>query len=391
MSGAAGDEGRADAEVPRAEQPDEAGRRARADVERNRPDALDRLAREQRHRIDGGERRDRHVGHDRVVVGVARVLDDRHQPEIDLAGLDEIGAARRHVEAQRDVRPRGEALDQRPRVEIADRAEADDRRSCRHAPTTPRSRRSRGAPRRPPTVSKRAVRATGVSDAARMLRRTSSTGARRGPSGASSVGRHVVEIVGAEQQRHLTELGPVLAPVDLDAADAVDQQRRQRDQLDVVVAGGRRLGRDAARQRRDGAERPGRLLQRGDAAQEDHGVGRRVVDADDRHAEPGVDHPLHGADPRPDRAGRRPGRRRPPRAGRAPASPGRRDPWPARPDRRAPTPSRGCRWRARPRPRPWRSRPRRSAARRPGGSPPPSPATRRAAGRRPCARRRGRR
>ena len=67
------------------------------------------------------------VRHDGVVVGVARVLDDRHQPEVDLAGLDEIGAARRHVEAQRDVGPGVEALDQRPRVEIADGAEADDR------------------------------------------------------------------------------------------------------------------------------------------------------------------------------------------------------------------------------------------------------------------------
>ena len=48
-----------------------------------------------------------------------------------------------------------------------------------------------------------------------MLRRISSSGARRRPSGASSTGRHVVDIVGAERQRDLRELRPVAQPVDL--------------------------------------------------------------------------------------------------------------------------------------------------------------------------------
>ncbi len=62
------------------------------------------------------------------------VLDGRHQADIHLAGMQEFGAARRDVEA--DVESIGvavEAVDERARVEILDRAEAEPA----HQPSRP--------------------------------------------------------------------------------------------------------------------------------------------------------------------------------------------------------------------------------------------------------------
>ena len=48
-----------------------------------------------------------------------------------------------------------------------------------------------------------------------MLRLTSSTDVRRRPSVSSSTAEHAIEVVGAERQRHLRQLGAVLRPVHL--------------------------------------------------------------------------------------------------------------------------------------------------------------------------------
>ena len=203
MSGAAGHERRADPKwraQSRRTRPADVRELASSAIVRT---AFHRLAREQRDRIDGAARGDRHVRHHRVVVGVARVFDDRHQAEVDVARLR---GGRRSAPARRSaahVGPGVEALDQRPRVEIADGAEADDR----ECGATGRSWRSALTPLG--TCRSAPSRATGVSEAATMLRRTSSSGARRGPSGASSVAGTLIDVVGAEEQRDLRELGAV--------------------------------------------------------------------------------------------------------------------------------------------------------------------------------------
>ena len=67
-------------------------------------DLLDRHAAEQRHRRDRPVRPDRDAGHDVIVA--AQVLDRRDQAEVDAALVQQRGALRRHVEADREqVRP----------------------------------------------------------------------------------------------------------------------------------------------------------------------------------------------------------------------------------------------------------------------------------------------
>ena len=132
------------------------------------------------------------------------------------------------------------------------------------------------------------MRSTGSWPAARMLRRISSSGARRRPSLVSSSRRHAVDVVGADGQRDLRELRAVERPVDLDRRDVVDDQPRQRDALHVVVAG-RRHGRiDRARQRRERADDADVVLQLGDLLEQRGSVGRRqLVDREPRQREAG--------------------------------------------------------------------------------------------------------
>jgi len=119
---------RRDAEVPRAENPEQRHRRAGAGVEGDRADAVDRLMAEDRHRGDRAVGADGHPG-DRDVRLASQVLDGRHQAEVHLAAVEKLRAARGDVEA--DVEPVGAAMQpvhERPRVEVLDRAEAQPAR-----------------------------------------------------------------------------------------------------------------------------------------------------------------------------------------------------------------------------------------------------------------------
>ena len=99
-----------------------------------------------------------------------------------------------------------------------------------------------------------------------MLRRISSSGARRRPSGASSDGRDAVDVVGAERQRHLRQLRAVAQPVHLDVRHVRRRQTRDRHRLHVVVAGRRPEGAQRQRQRVERLDAAEAALQRADLA-----------------------------------------------------------------------------------------------------------------------------
>src|SRR5262245_38442915 len=96
------------------------------------------------------------------------VFDRGNQAEIDGAFVQQLRAFRRHVKAEIELWRALETIDERTRVQVPHRTEA-------HA----RHHRSR---------SKRPSRSIGSRPAARMLRRISSSGARRRPSTLPSSG-----------------------------------------------------------------------------------------------------------------------------------------------------------------------------------------------------------
>src|SRR5688572_10386072 len=89
-----------------------------------------------------------------------------HHAQVDITRREEPGALGRHVEAEKDFRPGSQSVDERPDVEIADRAQANRlghvRRSYR------------------PSLS------AGTPDAALIWRMMSSTGDRLGPRPSAS-------------------------------------------------------------------------------------------------------------------------------------------------------------------------------------------------------------
>ena len=82
------------------------------------------------------------------------------------------------------------------------------------------------------------------------------------------VRRDGVQIVGAHRQRDLCELRSVQRPVDLNRRHGVGDDARERDALEVVVAGRRRRGIDATRERRERADDRDRALELGDRLDE---------------------------------------------------------------------------------------------------------------------------
>src|SRR4029453_7353274 len=106
---------------------------------------------------------------DDLIAVAAKIFDRRDQAEIDLPCVQQSGADARQVVADREsICPGFDSFDEGARVQVGDRADADTRHQVRG--------------------SKRPARSTGSPDAATMLRRISSSGARRLPSGASSSG-----------------------------------------------------------------------------------------------------------------------------------------------------------------------------------------------------------
>src|SRR5581483_7550472 len=110
--------------------------------------------------------RNRQKRHDAVGAWAAQVFNRGDETQIDFMPMEELGAARGNVVSDVEPRMAFEAVDERTRVQVADRAEAQ------------RTHRASG--------SNRPFRSTGSRPAARMLRRISSSGARRGPWVASS-------------------------------------------------------------------------------------------------------------------------------------------------------------------------------------------------------------
>src|SRR6185503_19939705 len=76
----------------------------------------ERTAVEQAHGADGPAAGDRHTGHDRVVPG--RVLDRRDHAQVDAAGVEIEGYARRDVADDLESGLGVEAADERDRVEV---------------------------------------------------------------------------------------------------------------------------------------------------------------------------------------------------------------------------------------------------------------------------------
>src|SRR5687767_917770 len=141
-------------------------RGARAGVEDNAPYGLDRLPREQG---DGGNwtaRSDAHLRH-QSVVGRLQIFDGRNETQIDFVRMQQRRTDGGHVVPHLpQLRRTVECPCQRAGVQVPDRSNAD------------------------PSVHeitwKRPSRSTGENPAASIPRRTSSSGARRRPSGASS-------------------------------------------------------------------------------------------------------------------------------------------------------------------------------------------------------------
>ena len=200
-----------------------------------------------------------------------------------------------------------EAVRERTRVEKADRADANDGSSSRPRSAPPRSKRRR--------VDRRQRRRREV--AAHFFE-----GARRGPCGMSSRAGTPSMSLAPNSRHDLRQLRAHAPPVRLDVLDVVEHETRQRDVAHVVVAGGRLLGR---RCRGSGAQRARHLVAACQArGAGSTGLGRRIVQADDRHAESGMPR-FEVRGPRRDRDGRRPRRRARLRAARA-SDRGRRGP-----------------------------------------------------------------
>ena len=155
----------------------------------------------------------------------AQILDRRNHAEVDRALVQQRRALRRRVEPQREeLVAQLEPVDQRPRVQIVDRAEPDG--SHPRAPIAELARTARFArpARRPPRgCCRESLRADCAACRAPRID-----------------GRHAVDVVGADRQRDLRELRPVERPVHLDRRMFGSEQPRQRDGLHVVVAGRRR-------------------------------------------------------------------------------------------------------------------------------------------------------
>ncbi len=157
-------EPRLNMERARAQDARERHRRPGARIERDRPDL--------RHRPGGVEhdgrhrpaRRDGDVGND--CIAPAEVLNRRNEADVDLAVVQQLGAFRRHVEAKGKPGCAIQTEHVRAGIQVPDGPEADTRHRSSN--------------------SKRPLRSTGWRPAARMFRRISSSGARRGPSERSS-------------------------------------------------------------------------------------------------------------------------------------------------------------------------------------------------------------
>ncbi len=195
-SGDSVDELRLDAEMVPTEHAHQPDRTARTDIERDAPDLGHRHAREQRHRVDRAHRtRWRVPARRRSVTGPRSSSIDRHEAEVDLAGVQQLRADRRHVEAQRDAGIAIEAVRERTRVQEADRADAN------HA--TPRDR-------------KRAVALDGVERGGREVATDFLEDRAARPVRHVVARGHGVDVVGAEQQARLRQLRAHAQPVRLD-------------------------------------------------------------------------------------------------------------------------------------------------------------------------------
>ena len=108
--------------------------------------------------------------------------------------------------------------------------------------------------------------------------------------------RDAIEIVGAEGQRHLRELRPVLRPVHLDGLDGRQHQPRQRHRAHVLVARRRHGDRLLARQRIHRVDRP-ETSARDRGGESASSNGRRLrSDSAATGSEPAGRHPRRRAD-----------------------------------------------------------------------------------------------
>ena len=174
-----------------------------------------RPLRVERHRCDRPARGDRHIRHDRGTALPARA--DTRSRESGRRRSRRRAAARRTRDgtSNRSVE-RGDAIEpvhERTRVQIADRAEADAR-SRGHRGCSPRTAGLEAAVALDRLLAGRADVATDL-----LERRAAA------PSAVSSSARHGVDVVGADGQRDLSELGAVQRPVDLDRRHVVDDSR----------------------------------------------------------------------------------------------------------------------------------------------------------------------
>ncbi len=121
-----------------------------------------------------------------------------------------------------------------------------------------------------------------------MLRRTSSTAARRRPSPASSDAETASRSSAPTVSATCASFGSVHAPVHLNGRDVVADEARQRHALHVIVARRRDGGIGAARQRRERANHGDAPLERRDALPQRHDVGRlHPIDGRPGEREPG--------------------------------------------------------------------------------------------------------
>ena len=115
-------------EPPGAENSDERDRRSGRCVERDTRHFAERLAGKDRDRPDGTIGPDADPRHEPIGWSV-EPGDRRNHAEIDRSLVEKARAVRRHVEAQRDrIRAPLEAIDERPDVQVADRAKSN--RTC---------------------------------------------------------------------------------------------------------------------------------------------------------------------------------------------------------------------------------------------------------------------
>ena len=215
-------------------------------------DALDGHLREDRHGGDRAVRDHCAIRHHRVAFAT-QVLDRRNQAEVDLAAVQQAGARAGQVVAHREaVATRFEPDDERTSVEIGDRADANDRHQPRRVKSAPRS--------------------TGSPDAARMLRRISSSGERRRPSVTSSLGDTPSTSSAPKVNATCASLGPYRCQSTWMWCDR-HQQARQRHQVHVVVPGRRREAAGLARQRREHVDGGIRLDERRDPREQRRTIG----------------------------------------------------------------------------------------------------------------------